>query len=341
MGSDISCLAKDGHRKESANTGAASEDGIYEDGEHLDGVSVSSDRTPSSHPQPPSYPPPPNPKLRSPVNNHNHKDNPSDDPDGDQTMPAGAQEAEAVKNKNGSPKQSPIWHDVNGYAMPLPKSGKAASAANGGKSKSAAPNEKSRNVDQKKDGFKKGGEKNLAMAKKEDLNQREKGKSTNILDVERSDTGAYCNVIIPDNRGSKSFSNEIYQDTDVHTPEVSPTPKNVGKPANTQEKSQNSKLTYIEVEFVNQPEVTQKRPKVKQPKVKRPPSPIQYSDVISENGTVRLVTDGNGDDDDDNNDDNGDDDDADYEYDDDADYEYDDDDDDDDYDDGGGDYTNF
>ncbi|GFR62041.1 hypothetical protein ElyMa_005445500, partial [Elysia marginata] len=51
-----------------------------------------------------------------------------------------------------------------------------------------------------------------------------------------------------------------------------------------QEKSKGSQLNYIEVEFVSPAEDTSKRPKVK-----RSASPTQYTDVINENGVVRLV----------------------------------------------------
>ncbi|GFS18396.1 hypothetical protein ElyMa_001521000 [Elysia marginata] len=184
-----------------------------------------------------------------------------------------------TNNKLGTPH---IIHDSKGYALVIPKPGNTSSAASGTSSNSSELKEKTVQKLAHKNG-------NVlptgsgATCKDGEISQnqsKENGKSK----AKQVDTGAYCNVTLGDDKETRSFSNELYDDTELHVPKVPANTRKAAKVPDAQEKSKGSQLNYIEVEFVSPAEDTSKRPKVK-----RSASPTQYTDVINENGVVRLV----------------------------------------------------
>ena len=103
-----------------------------------------------------------------------------------------------------------ILHDENGYAMPFIKSSNAAAPS--GKTQNSPPKSKGKlagKADDKSSAARNVGVKTIVLPAK----SREKS---------QPETGAYCNVVLKD-RESKSFSNEIYEDSDMQVPKV---PKN-------------------------------------------------------------------------------------------------------------------
>ncbi|RUS70392.1 hypothetical protein EGW08_021852 [Elysia chlorotica] len=279
MGSNLSCVK--------SKSGTASADNVYD--EAFDNEDPTECNSPtdlvSQVSEPCSPSPPPSTTSRthlhpSPNNNNNLKNNGKPFVHGVAVLPPNSKPTKPAPTK-GDKSNTAIAHDENEYALPFPKHGNRNSDGGNSSNSSQTKEKTAKKVENKN-----GARVNCVVLPVDLKSADYSAPSKNGGDQNKckpADTGAYCNVVLADVKETKSFSNELYDDPEPQAPRVPENTRSVNKISEGHQKSHNAQLNYIEIEFVNPTEETARS------KVKRSPSPTHYTDVISENGVVRLV----------------------------------------------------
>ena len=144
-------------------------------------------------------------------------------------FPPNSKAAKYTANQNNGSNVS-ISHDAKGYAMVFPKNGKPQTNSGNSQISSQTKEKNTEKIDSKNGvgvkAFK------LPTATNKDSRSgksgaKEKSKETSKND--QANTGDYCNVVLADDKETKSYSNELYDDAEAQAPKVPETTRTVPK----------------------------------------------------------------------------------------------------------------